>query len=307
MTLRDEASDHTPEIRPPSTDARPEAMRNAPRPVSPYPISWLRVTINAVDSADTRSSERTMTNCRNSRSPVNRPQVSAHQPRSRPRGSSSETGSSMVWNTIAAIAQAAAEAKMRAARIHVGIGVPMYSSNRPTARATAPPTAAARPVITPRRPLEIVRPCTSFDAMEHRDRKTASTASRRVTVRPRARASRSRAATPMSAAATAWPSEPITQMRLRERCVVTHGVNAAWGSIEPASRMGTSRAMKKPGAPAACSSQGRTVLAATIWSPTPCRPFDQMKRRAACSSFAGMLTLLTLVRSGAGIPSGLDR
>ena len=29
----------------------------------------------------------------------------------------------------------------------------------------------------------------------------------------------------------------------------THGVKAAWGSMEPDSRIGTSRAMKNPGAP----------------------------------------------------------
>ena len=71
MTLREDLSEKTPETRPPMSEATPEAKRNEPRPPSRVsPLCWARVTMNVVDSAETNSRERTLTNCRKRRSPV---------------------------------------------------------------------------------------------------------------------------------------------------------------------------------------------------------------------------------------------
>ena len=57
---------------------------------------------------------------------------------------------------------------------------------------------------------------------------------------------------------------------------MTHGVSAACGSIDSDSRMGTSSAMARPGAPCAVNSQGSTVFGLITWSPAFCRPLAAM-------------------------------
>lgn len=79
-------------------------------------------------------------------------------------------------------------------------------------------------------------------------------------MRPRRGPRTSTAAAAIIAAHTPWPTEPSTHRRLRAGWDTTHGVRAACGSMEPDSRKGTSRPVKKPGTPAALNSQGRTVL-----------------------------------------------
>jgi hypothetical protein len=82
----------------------------------------------------------------------------------------------------------------------------------------------------------------------------------------------------IAAVASAWPAAPVTQIHLRSRWRSTHGARAACGSIEPDSRIGTSRAISEDGAPRETSSQARTVLALTTWSPMLSKPFATICR-----------------------------
>ena len=57
-----------------------------------------------------------------------------------------------------------------------------------------------------------------------------------------------------------WVTDPATHTDLRWARRFTQGVSAAWGSIDRDSRMGTSSAIARPGAPCDVSSHGSTVF-----------------------------------------------
>ena len=168
---------------------------------------------------------------------------------------------------------------MRAASSQSGTSDPMSRIATPTVSAAAPPTVVDQPVMRPRRPFSIVRPITSLLDSELSDRATASTASASTTARPPAGPSATSARTPIAAAASPWTTEPSTHTPARCRLASSHGASAAWGSMDPASRTGTSSAMSRLPAPIECSSHGSTVFGFTSWSPTPWSPWETTKRR----------------------------
>ena len=175
----------------------------------------------------------------------------------------SGVGSSIRMNTSEASAHIDAPPASSAASDHCGSSLGINDSARPIARVKPPASAVARPVMSPRWPLEIVRPWTSLPAMEQMERNTACTASRTMTAMPSALPSSNSALSAMPAEASAWPHEPINQTRLRELCDVTHGLKNACGSIEPDSRIGTRNDVNAAGTPAALNSHGSTVFGAT--------------------------------------------
>ena len=282
IVLFDDLSESLPETLPPSSDAPPDAMMNAPSPVRSAPSLPARTTMNGVESAVTSISERTTRNFCRSRSLLTSAHISFMLWPSLDSGSAS--GSSMPLKTSDASAHIKAPTASSAAIVHCGRLFGKNVSSRPIASVNAPARAVARPVILPRRPLEIVRPCTSLPASEHNERNNAWAARRIRMTAPSGVPSRSNALSAMSPAAMAWPHEPMSHTRLRERFEVTHGLKNACGSIEPDSRMGTRNEVITAGTPAAPKSHGSTVFGATIWSPMFCRPLDQTNRRALRSS-----------------------
>lgn len=125
----------------------------------------------------------------------------------------------------------------------------------------------------PRRvvPLLTARPKTSFPESEDKERKIARQAKSATTVTPSEDPLSANAASAMSAAQSACPSEPNIQICFRDSCDVTQPRSAACGSIANDSRTGTSKPENAAGTPAAVNNQGKTVLAEAVWSPMFCR------------------------------------
>ena len=220
--------------------------------------------MNDVDSAVTSNKLRTITKSRKFLSSAKSRQVSCHQVLFGSSLSPSLVGSTIPRKIKTAATHDSAATKMSPATIGLVTLSRMIHNTAPTIIAATPPNIAARPLICPRCPFGIVRPWTSFEAIEHSARAVAKPASARMTATPSATLSRNNVARPISAAATACPNAPAIQTVVRRDRDFTHGVSAACGSIEPDSRTGTSMAMKKPGAPAECSNHGNNVFAATI-------------------------------------------
>src|SRR5699024_10089722 len=160
-----------PETTPPSSDAKPEASTKPARPLKEsLPTECDKATMKEVDSADTSISERTMTKSRNWVSLKNSAQVSLHHRTCSRESDFAECslldgraacrrslGSTMPVKTTDATAHDAApmDNKMTMA---VRSTSPTKSSNPPTIRVATPPSVVARPMTTPRLPLEMVCP-----------------------------------------------------------------------------------------------------------------------------------------------------
>jgi hypothetical protein len=137
--------------------------------------------------------------------------------------------------------------------------------------ATVPEATVASPLTCPRCPLGMVRPSTSLEAIDDNERASAKTASAPTMPQPATAPVVVAARTAMATTVMAWPTAPATQTHLRTGRLRTQGTRAAWGSIEPDSRTGTSIAAAAAGAPTVASSQASTVFGSTIRSPAFCR------------------------------------
>ena len=277
IVLFDDLSLRRPDTCPPRMAAAPEAMRKGPRPdSSPSPRSADRDTKNAGARADTSSRERTTTKLRKGASS----ESNSHDSRTHDPADSSEvspTGSVTRWKMTAPTNQVTAEMAIIHVRTAVGrSSPPNQRMPRPSVMATMPDRTVARPVIWPRWPFGMVRPCTSFEPMEHSDRPSAKTARAARTTTAAAVPSRAAAASAITSAITPCVMEPATHTDFRCARRFTHGVSAACGNIDSDSRMGTSNAMARPGAPCAVNSHGNTVFGLMTWSPAFCRPLAAM-------------------------------
>src|SRR5690606_7566025 len=114
----------------------------------------------------------------------------------------------------------------------------------------------ATPLIWPRWPFGMVRDMTSFAAREVKERPPANTASASKISTPAAVPLDVAAISAMAAAATACTADPATHTHLRCGRRLIQGANAACGSSEPDSLIGTRRPMKPTGAPREVNSHG---------------------------------------------------
>src|SRR5699024_8940620 len=283
-----ERSANRPKSRPPINAASPEAMMNPPSPVRLEAPDWAdKVTKNGGLNDETSRRLRTVTKCRNGKSSRSRVTICLNQLLE--SGSVFSTGpgrpeASPAGSRIPAYTAATATHKT----------TPKTSSQRscsterslpPTIRmisprvtATRPAAVAAKPLTCPRCPFGTVRPWTSLDEIEHKQRPNANTAKAATISTPAVSPSANAAVDTIAATAIAWIKAPATKTHLRYRTRRINGFRNACGSIGPASRIGTSRPVSAGGTPNAAKSQGRTLEALTTWSPEDCKEFANTRR-----------------------------
>jgi len=159
-------------------DATPEAMTNPPRPASVLePAVAASVTTNGGLSAETSRKLRVVTKLRNSRSPRRSRRTPTGESVSRPVVGPSSTGSRMpAWTAAVATQNAAPRARSHASWVAERFSPAKIRSARPSVIATMPAAMVPSPLIWPRSPLGTVRPWTSFDAIDVRQRPSENTA-----------------------------------------------------------------------------------------------------------------------------------
>src|SRR5699024_10173777 len=92
---------------------------------------------------------------------------------------------------------------------------PISRIPRPKVTATSPDAVVARPLICPRSPLGTVRPWTSLDAIEHRQRPRANVASANTMINPATSPPPKAAVVAMAPTHAAWTTAPATNTHLR--------------------------------------------------------------------------------------------
>ena len=294
MSRREDRSAIRPKMRPPISDATPEARMKPPSPASaPVPEAIDIVTMNGGLSDDTSSRPRTEMNFRNVASSRKSRAASANQEgddSSDAGASATDSGSSASRASPAGSrtreytdADSAHSSAPTASRIASAVwsrsSPPSIRMSTPRVMATSPAADVARPTICPRSPDGMVRPCTSFDAIEHRHRPSENTTSAARIPTPAAVPCPSAAIAAITATDTACTAAPVTKTHFRRRTRTTSGVRNACGSIDPDSRIGTSRPTKAAGTPRTWNSHGSTVEALTVWSPDDCSVLAATRRR----------------------------
>ena len=101
---------------------------------------------------------------------------------------------------------------------------------RPSVIATNPAADVANPMIWPRSPDGMVRPCTSFDAIEHRQRPSENTTSATRMPTPAAVPCPRAAIAAIAATDAACTSAPVTNTHLRRRTRTTSGMLQQWAA-----------------------------------------------------------------------------